>query len=486
MSYADAMNRRKTSAVLTGVLALAWTWIGAGQSTKSPSGAVTFSEHVAPIIYKRCTTCHRLGEVAPFELKTYDDVARRGKTIAAVTRARIMPPWKAEGDYAFDGDRRLTDKEIDTLQRWVEGGMPQGDPKKMPKAPSFPDGWALGKPDVVVTMPEAFPLPAGGRDVYRNFVIPLNNNTDRWVRAAEYRPSARKAVHHAIFYLDATGAARQQDAEDPVPGFNGLMGPSLPGGRASPADLIASALGNRATRAPAAAERTGGSLGGWAPGGGPSTLPEGMAFFLPKGSDLIISTHFHLTGKPEQEATTFGIYFASQPPSKPFFQIQLPPRGGIFKGINIPPGEARYMMTDSFILPTEVKAFGIAAHAHYLGKEIKLTATLPNGKVKTLISIPDWDLNWQGRYTFKEYITLPAGTRLDATLRYDNSAANFRNPSNPPRRVTFGEQSTDEMGGVILSVMPANPGVLNQLRNAYDKHVQEAVLASPQVRRGQR
>jgi len=463
--------------VLTGAV-----WVGV-QATASPqSGAVTFSEHVAPILFKNCATCHRPGDAAPFSVLTYATVQEYGGEIAEATRERYMPPWKpAPGDYPFVGERRLTDADIETIQRWVKGGMPQGDPRKMPPTPVFNDDWRLGKPDLIVKMPEPFAVPADGRDVYRNFVIPLNLTEDKWVKVVDYRPSAKAVVHHAIFTTDPTGAARKLDADDPGPGFGGVMGASGVSGRGGLQDIVARARGNAAEVAPAPV-RGGGSIGGWAPGGMSRPLREDLAFFVPKGSDLVVSTHFHPNGQALQEQSTFAVYFAKQPPSRGFAGIQLPPAFGAFSGLNIPPGDANFVIADSFVIPAAVRAFGVGAHAHYLGKDVLLTATFPNGTKKTLLHIPDWDLNWQGAYEFRDYVDLPAGTRLDARIQYDNSKTNPHNPSNPPVRVTFGEQSTNEMGSINLIVVAGAPGALVTLRTALDKHMREAVLKSPLMR----
>jgi hypothetical protein len=259
------------------------------------------------------------------------------------------------------------------------------------------------------------------------------------------------------------------------------MGASGVSGRGGLQDIVARARGNAAEVAPAPV-RGGGSIGGWAPGGMPRMLREDLAFFVPKGSDLVVSTHFHPNGQPMQEQSTFALYFAKQPPSRGFAAIQLPPAFGAFSGLNIPPGNANFVITDSFVIPAAVRAFGVGAHAHYLGKDLLLTATFAGGAKKVLLHIPDWDLNWQGTYEFKDYIDLPAGTRLDVRIQYDNSKANPRNPSDPPMRVTFGEQSTNEMGSISLVVVPGAPGALVALRPALDKHMREAVLNSPLMR----
>jgi hypothetical protein len=453
----------------------------------SARGTPTFTEHVAPIVFRNCTSCHRPGESAPFSLIGYADVRPRGRQIAAVTRSRQMPPWKAEaGDFSYRGDRRLRDEEIDLIQRWVDAGMPEGDPAKLPPMPAFPQGWQLGEPDLVVRMPEPYEVPVAGRDIYRNFVLPLNLSDDVWVKAVDFRPSARAVVHHALFFLDPTGAARELDDRDPLPGYAGGMGGglTLQGGRllfggrgaargaAPPPDGGANGIAQRVSS-------VGGTLGGWAPGAQPRMLPDDLAFRVERGSDLIISTHFHPNGQPAREASTVGLYFGKRAPSKRFTSIQLPPVFGLFAGINIPPGEAHYTIADSFVVPVAVRAFGIVGHAHYLAKELKMTATPPSGATKTLLAISDWDFGWQEQYQFGDYVELPAGTRLEVSVAYDNSAANRRNPSTPPQPVRWGEQSTDEMGSVSLQVVAANERDLPELQQAFATHVREAAANSP-------
>jgi hypothetical protein len=477
-------------------------WIGIGVTTGwmalagVPAGAaddpVTFSEHVAPILFENCTSCHRPGEAAPFSLLDYRDARTRGRLVASVTESRRMPPWKAgPGDYPFKNERHLTDAQIQTIRRWVDGGMVEGDRRRLPTLPVFTEGWQIGEPDLVVTMKDAFTVPADGPDVYRNFVVPLNLSEDRWVRAVDFRPSARTVVHHSLFFLDATGAARQQDEADPLPGYSGAMGAGAVGGGRG---RLAAALGrggrgrSSGRGADPAAEveglgRSGGSLGGWALGGRARELPSGLAFFVPKGSDLILSTHFHPSGKVEREQSTVGIYFADRPPTQAFTAIQLPPLFGVFEGIDIPAGEAQYTIADAFVLPVDVKAFGVGAHAHYLGKEMKLTATLPDGAVRTLLWIRDWDFAWQEQYQFRDFVTLPKGTRLDVTIRYDNSEGNPRNPSHPPARVTWGEESNDEMGSMSLQVVAAHAGELPRLQQAYAEHLRQALFSRPGLMR---
>jgi hypothetical protein len=450
----------------------------------SAQGPVTFSEHVAPIVFANCTSCHRPGEAAPFQLMSYRDARPLAKAIAAATAARAMPPWKAgPGDYAFENARSLTDEQINTIQRWVADGALEGDARKLPALPRFTEGWQLGPPDLVVTMSEPFEVPATGPDIYRGFVVPLNLDRDMWVRAVDFRPSARAVVHHSLFFLDSTGGARERDAEDPLPGFPGGMGGARVFGRGGGGAPLGGLLGRPDADPPDdVVARVSGGLGGWALGGRALELPTGLAFSVPKGSDLVLSTHFHPSGKAQQEKSTVGLYFAPGPPTQAFTTIQLPPIFGVFEGLDIPPGQERYTIKDSFVIPVDVRAFSVGAHAHYLGKEMKLTATLPDGAVKTLLWIKDWDFSWQERYRFKDFVSLPKGTRLDVEISYDNSAANKRNPSRPPVRVSWGEESNDEMGSIGLQVVTADPRDLGPLRRAFGDYVRTAAVSRPGLR----
>lgn len=437
---------------------------------RAESASVNFAEHVAPIIFNNCTSCHRPGEAAPFALMNYADAKKRGKLLVAVTESRQMPPWKADkGDYEFKHERRLTDAQIETIKQWVAAGMPEGNPAKLPPMPKFQDGWQLGKPDLVVSMSEAFTVPADGPDIYQNFAIRLNLTENKWVRAIEFRPGARTVVHHSLFFSDATGEAMKLDEADPQPGFAGGM--AFTGQRFAARFGLG---GQNANSGNQPAGSLGGSLGGWAVGAQSQELPEGLAFFLPKGSDLVLSTHFHPSGKIEKEISTVGVYFADKPPTKAFTGVQLPPLFGVFAGLDIPAGAKDYTIEDSFVLPVDVKAFGASAHAHYLGKQMHLIATLPSGQQKKLLWINDWDFAWQGQYQFKEAVSLPKGTRLDVKITYDNTPENPHNPSSPPKRVKWGEGSFDEMGSMNLLVVAADNGEMPTLQNAIRDHVRNA------------
>jgi len=457
-------------ALIVAVILLPITFASFPAGSPAPAqAAVNFSEHIAPIVFNRCATCHRPGEAAPFSLLSYEDVRKRGKLIATVTQSRYMPPWLGTSEMgSFRDDRRLTDAQIQVIQQWVQAGMPEGDPSKMPKVPTFTPGWQLGKPDLVVTMAEPFEIPADGPDVFRNFAIPLTVSSDQWVRAVEFRSSA-KASHHALFFLDQTGEARKADDADPRPGFAGMN--FLGAGSAA-----RGAIGQRQGRGLAALLGGRLGLGGWAVGGSPSGLPEGLARPLPKGSDLILQMHFHPTGKVEREQATLGIYFAEKPPTRTLTALQMPPIFGALAGIDIAAGEKGFTIQDSFVLPIDAEVVSAGGHAHYLAKQMRMTATLPSGEKKELFDIPDWKFNWQERYYFRTPVRLPKGTRLDVQVAYDNTAGNPSNPSNPPKRVTFGEQSTDEMGAMTIEIVPVKEGDMPAYVAAVQEHVQTAVL----------
>src|SRR5688572_30182339 len=345
---------------------------------------VTFTKDVAPILFSQCVTCHRPGEVAPFSLTNYKDAKKRAGQIADVTESRFMPPWMAEkGHGDFLGERRLSDDQIKLLRAWADAGAPEGDPAALPPLPTFPDGWTLGQPDLVLKMSESYELKAEGRDVFRVFVIPTSLAEDKFVRAVEFRPSNRKIVHHALFFLDNTGTARKLDAQDPGPGYSRMGGPGF--------------------------TPTGG-LGGWAPGFTPFNLPDGVGRPVRKGADLVIQVHFHPSGKVEQEQSTIGIFFTKEPPEK----ILIPFPRAARRAINIPPGEQKFEVNDTFTVPADTTLIGITPHAHLLCKEIKVEMTPPGGnEKKSLIWIRNWDWDWQDEYQYKQPVHIPAGSKVD-------------------------------------------------------------------------
>jgi tetratricopeptide (TPR) repeat protein/mono/diheme cytochrome c family protein len=391
----------------------------------------TFARDIAPILYRHCAECHRPEGIGPFSLLTYEDVRRRAATIAEVTASRYMPPWKPEPGYgpALRGERRLADDDLARIQAWVDVGAPAGDLSAAPAPPTFPDDWQLGPPDLIVELPEPYVLAAEGGDVFRNVVIPVPLDRPRYVRAVEFKPGTALAVHHANLGLDASGDARRRDAAEPGPGWSSMD------------------LGDAANPR--------GHLVGWTPGQSPYEAHPGTAWRLAPGTDLVVQLHLLPTGRPTPVRPQVGLYFAEGPPTRESVVLLLREHD-----IDIPAGAADHRIEESLVLPAPARLLGLYPHAHYLGRDLRVFAEPPGGGRLGLLRIPDWDFNWQGDYRFRDPPRLPAGTRIVMEYSYDNSAANPRNPSNPPRRVRAGWNSSDEMGEVALQFLLDDPGQL--------------------------
>lgn len=391
---------------------------------------VTFNKAIAPIVFEHCSPCHRPGGVGPFPLLTYEDAHKHASQIGAVTQSRYMPPWPPEPGYGeFVGNRRLSDEQIRLIAAWIKQGEVEGSPRDLPAAPKFSSNWQMGKPDLILRMPHAFRMPANGTDVFRNFVIGTELKETKYVRGLELRLDNTRVVHHANIVLDRTQSLRKRDGEDGQPGFPGM-------------DVITEASANNFD--------PDSHFLFWKPGTILRPLPEDMSWRLDPGTDLVVNLHLQPTGKQESVQAEIGIYFASRPPSRFPMLLQLEHDGAI----DIPPGARDFAVTDRLSLPIDVDVLAIYPHAHYLGKVIEAWATLPDGSRRWLIRIPDWDINWQAVYEYRQPISLPKGTQVAMRILYDNSASNPRNPNNPPQRVRTGNRTQDEMGHVWLQVLP--------------------------------
>jgi hypothetical protein len=378
----------------------------------------TFNKDIAPIVFQNCAICHRPGEVAPFSLMTYQDVAKRAKLVQTVTERRYMPPWKAEHGYGdFANERRLTDAQIATIRAWAEAGAPEGDSKDKPRPPVFADGWLAGQPDKVLTMPSKYTLAADGPDRFECFVVATGLERDSYISGLEFRPDNRRVVHHALVFLDVNNSARRMASKNGT--YPCFGGPQFQG-----------AL-----------------IGGWAPGSIPAPNSEPGVRPVPRGSDIVIQIHYHPSGKLETDQSSLGLKLSDQPGTRGRTAVIL-----FNRRIDIAPNDPNYVVKASLIMPRDVEVLGIAPHAHYLGKEMKITAQLPDGTEKPMIWIKSWDFNWQGAYQYSKPVALPKGTRVSLEFSYDNSANNPRNPANPPTRVKWGEQTTDEMAVAFLTV----------------------------------
>ena len=403
------------------VFALASTVAIAAPTFNTP----TFNKDIAPILFENCATCHRPGEVAPFPLLTYQDAAKRAGLIATVTKKRYMPPWKPEPGYgSFDHTRRLTEEQIARIQEWAATGAQEGDAADQPAVPTFPTGWQAGEPDQVLKMSAPYTLTADGPDRFRCFVLPIKLDRQSYVSGAEFRPGNPRVVHHALIFLDSSGTARRLAAASGGLGYPCFGGPGFSGA---------------------------GLVMGWAPGYTPLPAEPALSQPVRPGTDVVIQIHYHPSGKPEQDQSSIGLTF-SGPPTKG--RALLPVMN---RYLDIPAGESHYVVKGSVTLPQDAELWGITPHAHYLATDMKVNARLPDGSVTPLIWIKDWDFNWQGQYRYQKPIRLPKGTKVELEFTYDNSAANPHNPSRPPVRVRFGEQTKDEMALAFLGLVLPSP-----------------------------
>jgi Tfp pilus assembly protein PilF len=398
------------------------------EDLSSSSAPPTFNKDVAPIVFNNCAPCHRPGESAPFSLLTYSDAKKRATQIAAVTASRYMPPWLPEhGKGEFAGERRLTDAQIATIRQWADGGAPEGDPADLPAAPKFVEDWQLGRPDLVVTLDKPYTLAASSSDVFRNFVLRPGVDHTRYVRAIEIRPGNKRIVHHANVLIDRSGSSRLRDGQDGAPGFPG-MDLNIESDTFDPESHFLF----------------------WKPGTSYSEEPPDMAWRLDPGTDLVLNMHLQPSGKPESLQPSIGLYFTGRVSTKLPMLVQLEHDGAL----DIPAGDKAFVVTDSLKLPVDVDLLGVYPHAHYIGKDLQGMATLPDGSKRWLIHIPDWDINWQAVYRYKQPVFLPKGTVLSMRYTYDNSPGNPRNPSHPPHRVKNGDRSEDEMAHLWLQLLP--------------------------------
>lgn len=395
-------------------------------------GVPTYAHDVAVILRDKCEGCHRAGEVAPFSLQNYRQASAWAPDIKKYTQNHQMPPWKpvpGYGDFQDESRMNLTDAERETLAKWADSGAPQGDARETPAARKFTSGWQLGEPDLVVQPESEYRLDADGDDVYRHFVIKTNFTEDRYLSAVEVRPGNRAIVHHVIGYVDSNPAPDgtyasdrlEKAAHDGQPGYTSFGGPGF----------IPSGI-----------------MGGWAPGNEPRMLPDGMGILVPKGSRLVIEVHFHRDGKPETDLTRLGIHFCRSMVTK---RIR-----GIFAlnySFKIPPGASRHEVNAVSTVDEDSHILVVTPHMHLLGKEMKVWAELPDGAIKPLVWVNDWDFNWQNSYYLKEPLAAPKGTKIHVQAFYDNSEANLRNPNRTtPRTVGWGEQTTDEMCVAFISL----------------------------------
>lgn len=411
------------------------------------TASATYYRDVLPILQQNCQWCHRPGEVGPFALITYRQALNWASDIKAYTQSRKMPPWKPAEGPPFQNERRLSEAEIRTLAAWADGGAPAGDPKDAPPPRQFADGWQLGTPDLVLEPTRDFRLGGTGKDLFRCFVLPTDLTEERFVSAIEVRPGNPRVVHHALLFVDTAGKGRELEAA-----AQKKEGPAAADG--GPGYSIGMGVGFLPH----------GGMGGWAPGVLGRRLPAGAAYHLPKGSDVVVQVHYHRDGRPETDRIRVGLYFSKGPVSRRYQGITVAgaQAGGRF--FVIPAGATDFHVRGSVWVDQECDIYSVMPHVHLTGRSVRVTITPPGAPTQTLVSIPDWDYNWQEIYFFEQPIHVRPGTRFDIDASYDNSAGNPNNPSSPPRMITFGEETTNEMCFGFIGAASDRPGRIAQRR----------------------
>lgn len=390
---------------------------------------VTF-ENVSNIIYNKCSVCHRAGEVGPMSLTTYEEVSQWANTIKEVTAIRYMPPWKPDPSYSrFLDETHLEDEDIQLIADWVDGGILRGDPSKEAAFPEFPEGSALGEPDLVLSFAESYTHKGNNDDEYRWFVLPTGLTEDKIVKAVEFRPGNRQIVHHSLVFEDTKGIARAQDEKTEEYGYQGFG--SFAGGESSNLELL-----------------TAKQFQGYTPGSRARFYPDGIGQVLKAGADLAVQLHYAPWPKDEIDSSTVNIFFAddSEQINRSIQSHIMVPLPGVLVNRNffiLPEEEIEFH--GIWDVPKDISLVGIAPHMHLLGKDWTVYIERPDGSIENLIHIPDWDFNWQGSYYFPKYKIAPQGSKIHAFASYDNRSSNPNNPNSPPQIVSWGERTTDEM-----------------------------------------
>ncbi len=359
------------------------------------AGEVTYAKHVAPILQNRCLDCHHPGTATPFSLLTYEEARDWSAMMKETVVQRRMPPWNADARYGhFSNDLRLKQEEIDTLEAWVDRGAPFGDKKDLPEPRQFSEGWLIPQPDIVFKMPLKYTVKATGAVDYQYFVTPTNFEKDVWVQAAEARPGNRAAVHHIIAFIRDQGSNETQN---------------LP------------------------------YVCGYAPGEEPTIFPNGIGLKIPAQSEIVWQVHYTPTGKEEADCSELALILCRERPSRPV-------QGGsaLNMTFSIPPGDANHRVVSSSQISNDIELLSLVPHMHLRGKDFRYTAHYPDGRQEVLLSIPDFDFNWQHLYRFTKPFPIPKGTTIECIAHFDNSAENPANPD-PAVTVRWGDQTWEEM-----------------------------------------
>jgi peroxiredoxin len=363
---------------------------------------VTFTGHIAKILNDNCVYCHREGQIGPFSLTSYDEAVGWAEMIREVVGERRMPPWHADPKVGhFKNDARLGDEEIALINKWVENGAPQGDPKDLPPAPQFAEGWKIPKPDTVIYMADKpYDVPATGTVEYQRFVVDPGFTEDKWVQAMECLPGNPALVHHIIVYLVPPGVT-----------------PSGQAGRLRS-----------------------NWLGAYAPGHRPQILEEGLGRYIQAGSKLLFEMHYTPNGTAGKDRSYVGFKWTDPKTVKKEIAVQ---NAGNFT-FKIPAGDPNYEVEAEFVFRQKSLLLTVSPHMHVRGKDFRYDLVYPDGKREEVLWVPRYDFGWQTTYQLVEPKVVPKGTKLHCVAHFDNSADNYSNPD-PNKEVAWGEQTWEEM-----------------------------------------
>ena len=402
-----------------GLMGLVLCFCGATFQKAGTPSAPTFYKDVLPILQDHCQSCHRQGEVAPMPLERYDQARSQASAVAQAVQMRMMPPWFADPRYGhFANDPSLTEQQIATIVAWSEAGAPAGDPHDAPPPRKRTTGWNIPPPDLVVKMPTPVPIPAHGEVEYTYEIVPTHFAEDRWVQMSEFRPGSAAHVHHAVVYIRPPDSPWLRHA---------------PVGEPFTASMLTDPQERRQAH-----ETTSDLLLVYAPGSAPDRWADGMAKFVPAGSDLVFQMHYTTNGEAASDETSVGLVFAKSPPKQRVITLQLNNHALI-----IPPEADDFRVEVQGTLPNDATLLSLFPHMHLRGKRFEYDIVHDEGRVETLLRV-NYHFHWQLSYKLAEPRELKAGTRLRAVAWYDNSKNNPHNPD-PEKTVTWGDQTSQEM-----------------------------------------
>ncbi len=415
----------------------------------------TFTNRIAPIIYKNCTPCHRTGEAGGYSFVTYQEIARHADLIAAVTKDGYMPPWPADTAYSrFCDEFVLTQSELEALQVWAKTGAPLGDENTIPKPPDFFVDSTHEKPDLVLKMTESFFIKGDNSDKFMIAKFPYEIANDTFIRAIEFVPDNRKLLHHMNGHLVSYPEGKKKNVAE----GQHLVEMDMDTDQV----VIYKQLGlqNDDGTFPTLTP----SVINYLPGVISTVYPEGIGGYRmsKKGAFLLKDLHYGPTPVNDSDQSIINIYFGNKPPKRPTNELILGTLGvsEVVPPLQIPPDEVKSFSTE--ITTTEkISLLTVNPHLHLLGKSFKSYAVKPNGDTIPLVRINKWDFRWQYFYTYKKPVIIPKGSRIRAEATFDNTTANPNNPFSPPRQVgerNTSMRTTDEMFQFIITFLPYRKG----------------------------